>query len=40
MKVQKLCVFKIAKIPSKRNIQKLFGTEPNFKKTKKNDKKI
>ena len=32
MKVQKLCVFNIPKIPSQRNIQNPFGTEPNFKK--------
>jgi len=39
MKVRKLCVFKIAKIPSYRNIQKPLGTEPNFKKKRgKNDK--
>ena len=40
MKVQKLCVFNIPKIPSQRNIQKPFGTEPNFKKKRrKNDKR-
>ena len=38
MKVQKLCVFKIEKIPFQRNIQKPCGTEQNFKKRGKNDK--